>query len=101
MALSLPGGPTARRALCVYANNAVRDRRGGARGMSRSHHCRWCGGGDGEMVLDLGDQPAADHFPAADDPGPDPAFPLQMWMCAGCRLAQLLVDPTVPREPRG
>lgn len=52
-------------------------------------------------MLDLGDQPAADHFPAADDPGPDPAFPLQMWMCAGCRLAQLLVDPTVPREPRG
>jgi hypothetical protein len=52
-------------------------------------------------VLDLGDQPAADHFPAADDPGPDPVFPLQMWLCAACRLAQLLVDPTVPREPRG
>jgi C-methyltransferase C-terminal domain len=52
-------------------------------------------------VLDLGDQPAADHFPATDDPGPDPVYPLQMWLCASCGLAQLLVDPTVPDEPRG
>jgi hypothetical protein len=52
-------------------------------------------------VLDLGEQPAADHFPALDDPGPDPAYPLQMWLCAACGLAQLLVDPTVPEEPRG
>lgn len=51
-------------------------------------------------MLDLGDQPAADHFPAADEPGPDPAYPLQMWLCAACGLAQLLVDPTVPEEPR-
>jgi SAM-dependent methyltransferase len=69
--------------------------------VSPSHRCRWCGGADGEVVLDLGDQPAADHFPAADEPGPDPVYPLQMWLCADCRLAQLLVDPTVPREPRG
>jgi hypothetical protein len=52
-------------------------------------------------VLDLGDQPAADHFPGADEPGPDPAYPLQMWLCASCGLAQLLVDPTAPEEPRG
>ena len=26
--------------------------------------CRWCGGEQGDVVLDLGDQPAADHFPA-------------------------------------
>ena len=38
---------------------------------------------------------------ALDDPGPDPAYPLQMWLCASCGLAQLLVDPTVPEEPRG
>ncbi|HEY8524101.1 MAG TPA: class I SAM-dependent methyltransferase [Acidimicrobiales bacterium] len=63
--------------------------------------CRWCRGTGGEIVLDLGDQPAADHFPAADEPGPDPTYPLQMWLCAGCGLAQLLVDPTVPEEPRG
>jgi hypothetical protein len=65
------------------------------------HTCRSCRGTDGEIVLDLGDQPAADHFPAADEPGPDPVHPLQMWLCASCGLAQLLVDPTTPEEPRG
>lgn len=63
--------------------------------------CRWCGGADGTIVLDLGDQPAADHFPAADDPGPDPVHPLRMWLCAVCGLAQLAEDPTTPEEPRG
>lgn len=63
--------------------------------------CRWCGGADGTIVLDLGEQPAADHFPAADDPGPDPVHPLRMWLCAACGLAQLAEDPTTPEEPRG
>jgi hypothetical protein len=53
------------------------------------------------VVLDLGRQPASDHFPAAGDPGPDPEYPLQMWLCSACGLAQLLDDPTVPEEPRG
>src|ERR671918_108618 len=65
------------------------------------HRCRWCRGTEGETVLDLGDQPAADHFPLVGEPGPDPAYPLQMWLCTACGLAQLLVDPTVPKEPRG
>jgi hypothetical protein len=52
-------------------------------------------------VLDLGEQPACDYFPGLDDAGPDPVYPLQMWLCASCGLAQLLVDPTVPEEPRG
>jgi hypothetical protein len=69
--------------------------------VSQPHRCRSCRGTDGEIVLDLGEQPAADHFPALDDPGPDPAYPLQMWLCGACGLAQLLVDPTVPEEPRG
>jgi C-methyltransferase C-terminal domain/Putative zinc binding domain/Methyltransferase domain len=68
---------------------------------AESHHCRWCRSADGEIVLDLGHQPAADNFPRVDDPGPDPVYPLQMWLCAACGLAQLLVDPTVPEEPRG
>ncbi|GAA4914552.1 putative zinc binding protein [Actinomycetospora succinea] len=63
--------------------------------------CRWCGATDGTVVLDLGDQPAADHFPAADDPGPDPVHPLRMWLCGTCGLAQLAEDPTTPEEPRG
>jgi C-methyltransferase C-terminal domain/Putative zinc binding domain len=63
--------------------------------------CRACHRPDGAIVLDLGNQPAADFFPAATDPGPDPVYPLQMWLCATCGLAQLAADPTVPAEPRG
>ena len=63
--------------------------------------CRACGGPAGHLVLDLGQQPACDYFPRAEDPGPDPVYPLQMWLCSSCGLAQLLTDPTVPEEPRG
>jgi hypothetical protein len=55
----------------------------------------------GTVVLDLGEQPACDYFPAVSNPGPDPEYPLQMWLCGNCGLAQLAVDPTVPEEPRG
>ncbi|MGH3226870.1 MAG: class I SAM-dependent methyltransferase [Streptosporangiaceae bacterium] len=65
------------------------------------HTCRGCYGSDGYLVLDLGEQPACDYFPQCDDPGPDPVYPLQMWLCSSCGLAQLLADPTVPEEPRG
>jgi hypothetical protein len=65
------------------------------------HKCRACHGQDGQLVLDLGMQPACDYFPKYDDPGPDPVYPLQMWLCAACGLAQLLADPTVPEEPKG
>jgi SAM-dependent methyltransferase len=65
------------------------------------HACRACRGTAGHLVLDLGLQPACDYFPRRDDPGPDPVYPLQMWLCSSCGLAQLLADPTVPEEPRG
>ena len=65
------------------------------------HGCRACRGTAGDLVLDLGDQPACDYFPKRDDPGPDPVYPLQMWLCRSCGLAQLLADPTVPEEPKG
>src|ERR1700753_3894391 len=64
------------------------------------HACRACGESVGELVLDLGEQPACDYFPRQGDPGPDPVYPLQMWLCSSCGLAQLLADPTVPEEPR-
>ncbi len=65
------------------------------------HACRACRGSAGCLGLDLGEQPACDYFPRCDDPGPDPVYPLQMWLCSSCGLAQLLADPTVPEEPRG
>jgi hypothetical protein len=65
------------------------------------HACRACRGSAGHLVLDLGEQPASDYFPRCDDPGPDSVYPLQMWLCSSCGLAQLLTDPTVPEEPRG
>jgi hypothetical protein len=65
------------------------------------HECRACRGRVGDLVLDLGEQPACDYFPEYDDPGPDPVYPLQMWLCSSCGLAQLLTDPTVPEEPKG
>ena len=67
----------------------------------RGHTCRACRGRAGHQVLDLGEQPACDYFPRADAPGPDPVYPLQMWLCSSCGLAQLISDPTVPEEPRG
>jgi len=63
--------------------------------------CRACHVSAGDLVLDLGLQPACDFFPRWEDPGPDPEYPLQMWLCAGCGLAQLASDPTLPEEPRG
>jgi C-methyltransferase C-terminal domain/Putative zinc binding domain/Methyltransferase domain len=63
--------------------------------------CRACRSGDGDVVLDLGSQPACDYFPARDEPGPDPVYPLRLWLCSSCGLAQLMDDPTGPEEPRG
>ena len=63
--------------------------------------CRACGGQAGHIVLDLGSQPASDYFPKYDEPGPDPVYPLQMWLCSRCGLAQLASDPTVAAEPKG
>jgi len=63
--------------------------------------CRACMSISGEQVLDLGEQPACDYFPSQDDPGPDPRYPLQMWLCSRCGLAQLVADPAVAEEPKG
>jgi C-methyltransferase C-terminal domain/Putative zinc binding domain len=63
--------------------------------------CRACRSRSGQLVLDLGEQPACDYFPRCGDEGPDPVYPLQMWLCASCGLAQLAADATAPEEPRG
>lgn len=62
--------------------------------------CRACGSTVGTLVLDLGVQPACDDFPPAADPGPDDTYPLRMWLCGDCGLAQLAEDATVPAEPK-
>jgi len=66
-----------------------------------AHACRACRSNSGNLVLDLGLQPACDYFPRHGDPGPDPVYALQMWLCARCGLAQLVADPTTPEEARG
>ena len=63
--------------------------------------CRFCRGTDGDLVLDLGDQPSSELFPRRADPGPDPLLPLRMWLCAGCGLAQLVGADGVAEEPLG
>ncbi|MCE0763112.1 class I SAM-dependent methyltransferase [Pseudonocardia kujensis] len=63
--------------------------------------CRFCGSTVGEVVLDLGDQPACEYFPPIDAGGEDPVFPLRLWLCAGCALAQLADDAVLPDEPVG
>src|ERR1700722_13240650 len=62
--------------------------------------CRACGARTGDLVLDLGLQPACDYFPRAGDTGPDPEYPLQMWLCGSCGLAQMMEDTPAP-EKRG
>ena len=63
--------------------------------------CRGCGSRDGEVVLDLGEQAPSEYFASLDAAGSDPTFPLRMWWCHGCRLAQLADDFCVPEEPTG
>lgn len=67
--------------------------------MTAAIACRWCGGDAGEVVLDLGHQPASDHFPLPGSP-PAPVHPLRLWLCASCGLAQLPDRSPVPDEPR-
>ena len=48
-------------------------------------------------MLDLGNVPASDYFPSLDDPGEDPRWPLQLYMCRRCALVQL--GPSAHPEP--
>src|SRR5262249_48299854 len=54
-------------------------------------------------VLDLGNVPAADHFPLATEPisADEASHALAMDVCCACGLAQLADDDTVTAEPRG
>jgi hypothetical protein len=69
--------------------------------VTASRTCRFCRSAAGRVVLDLGRQPASELFPKQSDPGPDEEFPLRMWLCAACGLAQLADDADVPEEVAG
>jgi hypothetical protein len=65
--------------------------------------CRGCGRTELHRVLDLGNVPAADHFPPAAEPvsTEESSHQLAMDLCIACGLAQLAEDDTVTNEPRG
>jgi hypothetical protein len=67
----------------------------------RGEHCRFCGSSDGSPVLDLGRQPGSELFPRTGTPETDSLFPLRLWLCAACGLAQLSDDVDVPEDPQG
>jgi SAM-dependent methyltransferase len=58
--------------------------------------CRICDGRRLEPVIDLGEQPWANHFLRPDEVGTEPFYPLRVVHCADCATAQL--DYTVPKE---
>lgn len=61
--------------------------------------CRGCRARSSELVVDLGRQSASDFFPSAEEPEPDPRWPLELWLCGSCGLVQLgPVEPLLP-EP--
>lgn len=62
--------------------------------------CRTCGTGPLVTVLDLAEQPACDFFPASEDPGPDPRWPLALGLCPTCGLVQLTHISPAPEPPR-
>ena len=62
--------------------------------------CRGCGSQDTVQVLDLGMQPASDHFPLVTEPVGDERWPLELWLCNRCALVQLgAVSPRLPEPP--
>jgi hypothetical protein len=61
--------------------------------------CRGCAGSRPYLVVDLGNQPASDDFPAVDAPLPDAAWPLQLWYCPDCALVQLGPVEALAEEP--
>jgi C-methyltransferase C-terminal domain/Putative zinc binding domain len=61
--------------------------------------CRGCAGTRAYLVVDLGEQPASDNFPAIDAPLPDAAWPLQLWYCPDCALVQLGPVEALAEEP--
>ncbi len=58
--------------------------------------CRSCHAQLGEPILDLGASPISNAFRTIEDPKPDGLYPLRLFVCPNCFLAQ--VEDVVPRE---
>jgi SAM-dependent methyltransferase len=58
--------------------------------------CRSCNAELGAPILDLGESPISNAFRPIDDPVPDLLYPLRLFVCPRCFLAQ--VEDVVPRE---
>ncbi len=58
--------------------------------------CRSCHAELGAPVLDLGNSPISNAFRRIDDPAPDALYPLRLFVCPRCFLAQ--VEDVVARE---
>ncbi len=58
--------------------------------------CRSCAAALGEPVLDLGLMPISNAFRRIDDPAPDARYPLRLFVCPACFLAQ--IEDVLPRE---
>lgn len=66
--------------------------------MTRNEQCRGCKGISFSRILSLGAQPPANAFLRAEDLGkPELAFPLDVYFCSDCSLAQLrdIVSPVL------
>ena len=63
--------------------------------------CRFCRGTAGELVLDLGAQPACDYFPPFDDPRPGSRLSAADVAMLGVRARAARRDPTVPGGTEG
>jgi len=58
--------------------------------MVSSLTCRSCGAANLQQVIDLGTQPLANNLLGpADLNRPEPAFPLEVWVCPACWLMQI------------
>ena len=58
--------------------------------------CRICNSEDLSLVLDLGDQPWGNNFLKKDELGKEPFYPLKLFYCNKCSLAQ--INHTVKKE---
>jgi hypothetical protein len=61
--------------------------------------CRGCGSTRTSAVVDFGVVPASDWFPLVEDAAEDPRWPLRLFLCQDCLLAQLGPDVHPTPEP--